>query len=321
MERTCEICGSKLTIKELSLDGYDIFRCDHCHHRQLSPLPSKEDIENYYSKQDNTIGNSNAFRNIMDYVGDRKTFHKYHIRRLKEILRYPSLKNRDARFLEIGCGPGCFLALLRDFYGFANVQGIDISKPIVDAGREQLHVDIHCCDAGEVKEYPGAPFDFIYSYHSLEHTSHPSTIVCNMYKNLAEGGELFLSVPNYRGLFGTLAKDKWYWILPPSHIHYFTKDSMKYLLEKAGFRHYSVKTGIISTIGSLPADFVRAGRAIVFNHRVGTLSKSMLETNHHTVLVADLLSRFFLSPLLGYMYLTDTFDTINVYAKKCEHHR
>lgn len=316
MKKKCDICNGVLVTRELSHDGYDIFKCDSCSHRQLYPIPSVEEINDYYSTLDDTIGNANAFRNIHDYLGNKELFRRFNTRRLKQIFRFESLKNRELKFLEIGSGPGCFLAILKDFYGFRNLTGIDISGPIIDEGMRELGVQLYCHDAGEMEVYPNSPYDFIYSYHALEHTRNPSKIVCNIFNNLNIGGELFFSVPNFKGLLGTLSKERWYWILPPSHIHYFTKESVQKLLVRAGFQEYSIQTGIISTLGSLPADLIRLFRATVMGQRVGTLSKSILKTNYKTVLFADFLARVVFSPVLLYMYTCDTFDTINVYAKK-----
>lgn len=221
--------------RELSYDGYDVYRCGGCSHRQLYPIPSDEDIYKHYSQQSDTIGNANAFRNIEDYRDDKDTFHKFCLRRLKQIFKFKSLQNSSLKFLEVSSGPGCFLAMLRDFYGFTNLTGIDISQQIVDEGIKRLGMNLYAGDAGEMEEYLNAPFDFIYCYHSLEHCKDPLKIVSKIYKNLMKGGELFLSVPNYKGFFGSLSKERWYWILTPSHINYFTKQSMTYQLKKAGF--------------------------------------------------------------------------------------
>lgn len=316
MKRECSICDNNLEVKELSYEGYEIYRCGYCSHRQLYPIPSDEEIHKYYSQQSDTIGNANAFRNIEDYMENKHTFYKFYLRRLKQIFKFKLLQNNSLKFLEVGSGPGCFLALLRDFYGFTNLTGIDISKQIIDEGIKQLGIDLYCGDAGEMEEYPNAPFDFVYCYHSLEHCKNPLKIVSNIYKNVVKGGEVFLSVPNYKGFFGRLSKERWYWILPPSHIHYFTKQSMTCLLEKAGFKNYTVRTEIVSTSGALPADIVRTFIAVALKQRVGTLSKSMVSTGYKKIFFADTLSRIIASPLLLYMWLTDSFDSLNVYAKK-----
>ena len=184
MEKRCAICGGFLGHKELTFEGYDICSCDNCTHRQLFPIPSDDIIDAYYAQENDTIGNANAFRNIHDYLGNKEIFHKFNLLRLKQLFRYGLLNDNSIKFLEVGCGPGFFLALLRDFYGFNHLTGIDISKPIVDEGRKRLDVDLICGDVGKMGNFPKGHFDFIYCYHALEHSKNPLEIVSKIKKNL-----------------------------------------------------------------------------------------------------------------------------------------
>jgi hypothetical protein len=59
---------------------------------------------------------------------------------------------------------------------------------------------------------------------------------------LEPGGTLFVAVPNVAGLASRLLGQHWSWYIPPAHIWYFTRPSLRRFLEHAGLDPISIVT-------------------------------------------------------------------------------
>lgn len=133
------------------------------------------------------------------------------------------------RVLEIGCGRGEYLMLLKK-------AGLDARG--LEAGTASLRA---CRAAGlqVTRGYltrrsvmlPGAPFDAFASFNFLEHWPDPVGSLRALMRNLADGAVGLVEVPNVdmilrQGLFAEFIAD---------HLLYFTEDTLRFTLSRAGF--------------------------------------------------------------------------------------
>lgn len=132
------------------------------------------------------------------------------------------------RILEVGCGQGEFLEMLRGFnvYGF----GIENNQALVDlATRKGLSVykdfagdDIHVL--------PGAPYDAFMQFNFIEHQPDPNGMVRCIRENLVPTGVGLVTAPS----FEYIRNDCVYEVMR-DHLAYYSERTLSFLFEKNGF--------------------------------------------------------------------------------------
>jgi len=110
---------------------------------------------------------------------------------LDEILPKYLIGN-DARILDVGCGQGPALDILRS-KGYSSSAGITLNDEDVRICREKGH-NVHKMDQSFL-EFPDAYFDFIWARHVLEHSIFPYFTLTEFARVLSIGGLLYLEVP------------------------------------------------------------------------------------------------------------------------------
>ena len=132
------------------------------------------------------------------------------------------------RILEVGCGQGEFLEMLRGFnvYGF----GIENNQALVDlATRKGLSVykdfagdDIHVLH--------GAPYDAFMQFNFIEHQPDPNGMVRCIRENLVPTGVGLVTAPS----FEYIRNDCVYEVMR-DHLAYYSERTLSFLFEKNGF--------------------------------------------------------------------------------------
>lgn len=150
----------------------------------------------------------------------RKNQYQYFIEKFK-------LKNK--KIIEIGCGKGEFLKVLTEFpvraFGIENKP--DLVKAANDAG---LNVSRDFADSPS-KKLKNAPFDAFLSFNFMEHQPDPNAMMRCIYNNLTENGYGLITVPSFEYI---LENNSFYELLH-DHIANYTKDTLRFLVEKNGF--------------------------------------------------------------------------------------
>ena len=153
--------------------------------------------------------------------------HRYFRRTTEHLLP----RDRDARILEIGCGMGFYLMLLRDL-GFRNIEGIDIDRGQVQGCRDRgLNVALVEDSAAYLKDRPES-YDLILAFDLLEHLVPDRALeLCGrVFDGLKKGGRFLSTVPNASSaLAGRLRYICW------THQTSFTEHSLDFLIYHAGF--------------------------------------------------------------------------------------
>lgn len=143
------------------------------------------------------------------------------------------LKNK--KWLDFGCATGILLERMRPHC--QEVAGIELSDQHRTAGQTRgLDIVRSIDEMGERK------FDVVSLFHVLEHLPDPVQILNDIKNYLGEKGTLIVEVPHARDfLLETLKSDDFKkFTLWSEHLVLHTRDSLKTLLEMAGFKNVEV---------------------------------------------------------------------------------
>jgi SAM-dependent methyltransferase len=159
----------------------------------------------------------------------------------REIL--PLVPGRVARVLELGCGRGDTLLMLKADRGYDWAAGIELFPDAANIARGCLDAvyegDIEAMDL----PVPAASIDLVLCLDVLEHLRDPWDVVRRLASVMRPGAALVASIPNvrhYTVLWPLLRHGRWEYtnsgLLDRTHLRFFTRASAIELLEGAGLR-------------------------------------------------------------------------------------
>ncbi len=134
--------------------------------------------------------------------------------------------------LEVGCGDGWMLAMLRD-HGW-RVLG---SERSADAARVAADVNGIPVVSGGLDEIPdGERFDLIILFQVLEHLAQPLDMLRRCSALLKPGGVVVVAVPNFASWQARLTGGSWFHLDVPRHQHHFSPEALDAALAMSGLR-------------------------------------------------------------------------------------
>jgi SAM-dependent methyltransferase len=160
-------------------------------------------------------------------------------------------EGKQGPVLEIGCGRGEFLGLLRD--AGIPAQGVDIDPGMVKRARGE-GFDVVEDDALEFLHADPAPgpYQGVFCAHFIEHLTpeQVARFLEGVYRVLVPGGRLVAVTPN-PSCYAVLSHDFWW---DPTHVRFYEVDLVEFLCLQAGFEVESSGTNPANHPGP-PPDF------------------------------------------------------------------
>jgi len=142
------------------------------------------------------------------------------------------------RVLELGCGAGATMRMLRDKIGIDRAIGIECSP--ASAAQARAAFDEVIIGDAETIDLPDDAFDLILALDVLEHLRDPWHMVDRLADRLAPGGRIIVSLPNI-GHFSVvypLIRGRWNYtqdgLLDATHLRFFTETSARALMSRHG---------------------------------------------------------------------------------------
>lgn len=225
----CPLCGIAPEPFAVDYQGFTLCRCSRCTLEFVNPRLSYEELaakvysDNYFPKRDGS---------------ERRTTEATHYYN-SQLSQFEVLLGERRTVLDIGCGNGAFLDFARE-RGW-KIAGVDI-KLSPDA-REMS------CPLWEGRlrdiDFGSSRFDLIRLNHVLEHTQDPVSELEICRELLEPNGILFISVPNIAGLSPRLKSlqsrlklksHRWRHYAAMHHLFFFSPETLKLVVEKAGFQ-------------------------------------------------------------------------------------
>jgi 2-polyprenyl-3-methyl-5-hydroxy-6-metoxy-1,4-benzoquinol methylase len=233
---------------------------------QVNPLPSQEELNDYYEKNyyQKTLSNtyqSNYSESELQYINNKIA--------QRAAIVLDKIKH-SGKLLDVGCGEGFVLAFFKKL-GWL-VEGIDFS----DFGLLNLNPSlINEFEKGDVYEILNKKlisqdkYDVLWLGNVLEHVLDPVFLLKNLKMLLAKNGILVITVPNDASkyqelLFSEEYVDKKWWIIAPDHISYFNYQTLQNTCSSAGFK-------VLEVLGDFPIDLflLHTGSNYVNNKSLG----------------------------------------------------
>jgi SAM-dependent methyltransferase len=193
--------------------------------------------------------------------------------------RYLPFFPDQGEILDIGCGRGEFLALLRD--SGRRPVGLDLSDSMLEEARSR---GLDCCKADALdflKKRPAASLDGIFSSQVIEHfqPDYLRHIVAECFRVLKPGAVLLLETINPLSLF---ALSRIYF-LDPTHQRPLHPEYMRYLLENSGFGAVEILYGAEPETEKLAEIDPASPQALPFNDNVDRLNRLLFPASEYAV--------------------------------------
>ncbi|PIE02101.1 MAG: hypothetical protein CSA81_08955 [Acidobacteria bacterium] len=312
MEHQCIFCKSRLCIpvNMKHSENWKYVLCQNCSTTQLCPTPSQEILAQAYSDT---------------YYGPRKTKFIGPVESLIQTFRRMRAKSvtkvipGKGSLLDIGCGNGEFLAMLKDSYDCHGVElpGKQAERAMVKLGDK---IKVGKLNTSDFKKNS---LDAVTMWHVFEHLTQPGETLSMIDCWLKPGGYLFLSLPNIDSWQAGIFQGNWLHLDPPRHLFFQNQETIQRNLESKGYRlirvkHLSFEQNIFGYIQSA-LNLLMKPRDLFFHFLQGILPRQK-----HKVLLSGL-AAVLLFPFAFCLTLLEAMvgkgGTIELIFRKAECHR
>jgi 2-polyprenyl-3-methyl-5-hydroxy-6-metoxy-1,4-benzoquinol methylase len=208
-------------------DTFSAFQCNSCSLVYLNPRPAASEFETIYPPTYHAFDFSPKKYGFVFKVRARLEA----MRTLKRCRNLPD----DARILDVGCGDGFHLSLLREYGNKKwNLEGIDLDRRAVDAAT-RAGLKVHLGSVEEI-DLPTESYDLVFMIQTIEHVEKPDAVLRAIYRLLRKGGRLVIVTDNTGSFDFKFFKSR-YWggYHFPRHFNLFNRKSLTKLAEKTGF--------------------------------------------------------------------------------------
>lgn len=145
--------------------------------------------------------------------------------------------------LDIGCGRGGYLDLLKSVYPDLETWGLEIDNESGEIAKAKGHKVLVGNAEEMIDSLPDNYFDLISCNDVLEHFINPYDILKRLKSKLKDDGKLISSMPNiryYKPMFEYVFKGDWRYqeagVMDKTHYRFFTKKSIERMFTEAGYR-------------------------------------------------------------------------------------
>lgn len=244
----CCVCGHNDAIPvavgkdfeyKTSDDSFLAVKCRECGLVYLNPRPSETEFTRIYPDTYHAFAFSESSFGFV-----------YKVRRRLEAKRLLGVCRglpANARILDVGCGDGFHLGLLREFGPSGwRLEGVDLDERAAAMAR-QNGLSVH---VGTVQDLPleRGTYDFALMIQTIEHVSSPPEVLSAVHALLKPGGRLLIVTDNTDSLDFTAFKSRhWGGYHFPRHFNLFNRQALSRLASKCGYEVEAIRT-IVSPV-------------------------------------------------------------------------
>lgn len=205
---------------------------------QIKPTPSAEEITGFYSNEFYSGEYKNFNDSSLEVQMENRNFYEGGWSDMA--FNMESLLGRqlvDLSLLDVGCGwAQCLL-----YFASKGMKcyGFDPAPEAIAYGVDK-GLNLRCAGMDKMDVFEGQLFDVVMLNNVLEHLANPVAAVSEIRRKvLKPGGLIIIDVPNEFNEFQIAGRDlhglsDW-WVAPPAHLNYFSRDSLQKMLQDCGY--------------------------------------------------------------------------------------
>jgi 2-polyprenyl-3-methyl-5-hydroxy-6-metoxy-1,4-benzoquinol methylase len=215
----CCVCNRSDTSLYFAAGSHQLVRCNHCglvYAANFTYNAIAYQGDDYFVRKNEYIRQWKEFCAVFEVLLDK-------------IMRY----KQHGRLLDVGAGVGALLHIASK-RGFTTY-GVEVSDWASAYARDERGLDVV---TGTLQDaaFPEAYFDIIVINHVLEHVTAPLEVLTEARRILKSDGLLVVGVPNIGSIMARLLREKWPSLRPDEHMWHFAPNSLRSLIDHAGFR-------------------------------------------------------------------------------------
>jgi 2-polyprenyl-3-methyl-5-hydroxy-6-metoxy-1,4-benzoquinol methylase len=225
----CNLCGSQTLETLRKIENSWHVRCAECGFIFTNPKPTAAEIKTFYDASyfTHSDGLSYGYR---DYLKDKDNI----IRSFAFIYKKLGKYIKPGHSLDVGCAYG-FSLIAAEQCGW-KARGIELASDVAATARSEFDLDVSSITLADVFNL-GERYDLVTIWDVIEHLDDPMAMLRDAHAVLNPGGIIAIMTPNAGGFISRAMGDKWvmYQRGAVEHLCYFTPDTMRLALSKAGF--------------------------------------------------------------------------------------
>jgi len=226
-EKNCIVCGANSWHPHFHV----LKRCRSCSFIKAEIDLSPEEVHRLY-QEDYFQGQEYG-----DYLADADSHRKNFSARLRVVQRW--MGNKMGPIFEIGCAYGFWL----EACSRAGIEatGVDVC---VEPVRHARMIMGQRAQVGDFLKLPIEPnyFQAFCMWDTIEHLANPEEFVTKVFRLLPPGGWLFLTTGDIGSTYALWRGSRWRMIHPPTHLQYFSTQTMRQFLQRHGFQSIRCKS-------------------------------------------------------------------------------
>ncbi len=223
---SCLVCGKTAERELFHKNSFRVVKCNNCNLVYINPRLSEKESKDLYTK--NIISPAQYYKESQE--GDYITFKK-------RVQWIEEMYGKKGKMLDIGCNIGTFLKAANE--SSWDCYGIDINKS-VEEDCKRIGIKFFAATLEEAK-FKNDFFDVIVMNDLIEHVHDPRGLINQVHKILKPDGLIFIVTPDIGSITARLLSKRWHHLKPNEHITYFSKPTMRRLLEGQGFSIITMK--------------------------------------------------------------------------------
>ncbi len=241
----CIVCGADAWKPQWEI----LCRCRSCGFIRAAELPPATTAAEIYTEA------YFAGEEYGDYLADRHVHLRNFAARWGDMQR---LAGKLTSVFEIGCAYGLFLECATS--QGATAAGIDVCREAVEHAASQLG---QRATAGDFMTAPmeAGQHQAFCLWDTIEHLPHPEAVIGRVVELLPESGWLFLTTGDIGSPLARMRGRRWRMIHPPTHLQYFSRETMRRFLVRQGLEVVEIKSvAVYRTLHSVLAGLSVLGK-------------------------------------------------------------